>query len=78
MDLNNLMQIAMIVLGVLLIVVILLQQRGASLGAGFGGSSELYTTRRGVDKTVFDVTVVLAILFIMSIMAAIFLPSILN
>ena len=35
---------------VLMIIAILLQQRGASLGAGFGSSGELFTTRRGFDK----------------------------
>ena len=39
---------------VLMIIAILLQQRGASLGAGFGSSGELFTTRRGFDKNLFD------------------------
>jgi len=52
---------------ILLTIFILLQNRGASLGAGFGGSSEIYTTRRGVDKTMHQITVVLAIMFILSI-----------
>ena len=43
---------------VLMIIAILLQQRGASLGAGLGSSGELFTTRRGFDKNLFDVTVV--------------------
>lgn len=60
---------------ILMIVAILLQQRGASLGAGFGGSSELYTTRRGFDKNLFDVTVFLAVTFILSILVALVLPS---
>lgn len=46
---------------------ILIQTRGASLGAGFGGSSEIFTTRRGVDKTIFQITIVLAIIFVASI-----------
>lgn len=57
----------MVVSAVLMILAILLQQRGASLGAGFGGSSELYTTRRGFDKNLFDVTVVFAVVFVGSI-----------
>lgn len=60
---------------ILMIVAILLQQRGASLGAGFGGSSELYTTRRGFDKNLFDVTVFLAVTFVLSILVALVLPS---
>ena len=51
----------MITLGsaVLMILAILLQQRGASLGAGFGSSGELYTTRRGLDKSLFEFTIVM-------------------
>ena len=56
-------------------VAILLQQRGASLGAGFGGSSELYTTRRGFDKNLFEVTVVLSVVFVLSILIGLVLPN---
>jgi len=58
-----------------MIIAILLQQRGATLGAGFGGSSELYTTRRGLDKNLFEVTIFLAITFVLSILAGIVLPN---
>lgn len=60
---------------IFMIVAILLQQRGASLGAGFGGSSELYTTRRGFDKNLFEVTIVLAVVFILSILAGLLIPG---
>ncbi len=60
---------------VLMMIAILLQQRGASLGAGFGGSSELYTTRRGFDKNLFEVTVVLAVVFVLSILIGLVLPN---
>lgn len=60
---------------VLMVLSILLQQRGASLGAGFGGSSELYTSRRGVDKNLFEATIVLAVVFVLSIIAGLLLPS---
>lgn len=54
--------------GILMIIMILLQQRGASLGAGFGASGELYTARRGVEKSLFKVTVLMAVIFVMSIL----------
>lgn len=60
--------------GVLMIICILLQQRGASLGAGFGSSGELYTTRRGLDKSLFDATVVLSVVFVVSILGTILVP----
>lgn len=60
---------------ILMIVAILLQQRGASLGAGFGGSSELYTTRRGLDKNLFETTIIMAVVFVLSILIGLILPS---
>lgn len=56
---------------VLLSIMILVQARGASLGAGFGGSSEIHTTRRGVDKSLHQATIFVAILFVLSIVSGI-------
>ncbi len=75
MTINAILQIIMIGSAVLMILAILLQQRGATLGAGFGASGELYTTRRGVDKNLFEVTIVLAAIFILSILAGLLIPS---
>ncbi len=50
---DNILQIITVISAVLLILAVLLQQRGASLGAGFGSSGELFTTRRGIDKSLF-------------------------
>ena len=47
----------------LMSLLILVQTRGASLGAGLGGSAEVNTTRRGTDKTIFQLTIVMAIVF---------------
>jgi preprotein translocase subunit SecG len=52
----------------LMILSILLQARGASLGAGFGASGELFTTRRGIEKNLYDTTIVLAVIFVASIL----------
>jgi preprotein translocase subunit SecG len=76
MSLDTILQIVTVVSAILMMIAILLQQRGASLGAGFGGSSELYTTRRGLDKNLFEVTIFLSIVFVLSILAGIILPSI--
>ena len=54
----------------LMIATILLQQRGASLGAGFGASGEMFTTRRGVDKSLFETTIVLAVIFVGSLLTS--------
>jgi preprotein translocase subunit SecG len=46
---------------------ILIQTRGASLGAGLGGAGEVNTTRRGTDKTIFQLTIVCALIFAFSL-----------
>ena len=68
---QNIFQIITIVSAVLLIVMILIQSRGASLGAGFGGSGELFTARRGVEKTMHQFTIIIAVIFIGSIVLSI-------
>ena len=47
----------------LMIFLILIQTRGASLGAGLGSSGEMNTVRRGTDKTIFQITIITAIVF---------------
>jgi len=51
----------------LMTLLILVQTRGASLGAGLGGAGEVNTTRRGTDKTIFQLTIVCAIVFALSL-----------
>lgn len=75
MNIDAILQIVMAASAVLMIISILLQQRGASLGAGFGGSSELFTTRRGFDKNLFETTIIFAVVFVLSIMAGLLLPA---
>lgn len=53
---------------ILMTVLVLLQTRGATLGAGFGGTGEINTVRRGSDKTVFQMTIILAVIFAGSIL----------
>ncbi|HEX4206052.1 MAG TPA: preprotein translocase subunit SecG [Ktedonobacteraceae bacterium] len=54
-----------IILGVAVIFFILLQVRGAGLGSAFGGSSagSVFKTRRGVEKLIFNMTIIFVILF---------------
>lgn len=75
MSIDTILQIVMIASAVLMVVSILLQQRGATLGAGFGASGELYTTRRGIDKNLFEVSVIFAVIFILSILTGLLIPS---
>lgn len=52
---------------VLMTFLILIQTRGASLGAGLGGAGEVNTTRRGTDKTIFQLTIISALVFSLSL-----------
>jgi preprotein translocase subunit SecG len=66
-------QVVQIILGVAVIVFILLQVRGAGLGSAFGGSSagSVFKTRRGVERLIFNATIVFIVLFaLLSIFAA--------
>ena len=69
MNIVFILQIITLISAALSILCILLQARGASLGAGFGSSGELYTTRRGLDKSLFEATIVLASIFVISLLA---------
>lgn len=60
-------------LGVLLVIGILLQQKGTGLGSAMGGSTMEYSSRRGADKFVFQATIVIAILFLAASVARILL-----
>lgn len=56
---------------VLLTILILMQTRGAGLGAGLGGGGEVNTVRRGSDKTIHQITIILVIIFCVSLLLGI-------
>jgi len=64
-----------IALSLLLIAGIVLQNRGASLGGAFGGDNfaSTFYKRRGAEKFLFNATIVIAILFVLSAVAGFFL-----
>ncbi len=76
MSINLILQIITVASAILMILSILLQQRGSSLGAGFGSSGEVFTTRRGFEKNLFEVTIFFAVIFVMSILVGLVLPGI--
>jgi preprotein translocase subunit SecG len=57
-------KIAQLVISLLLILVVLLQNRGTGLGSTFGGSGGVYLTKRGLEKKLFIATIVLAVFFL--------------
>lgn len=62
-DMQSIVSVLQIILGILLVITILLQQSAGGLGAGFGGGGTVFTTKRGVDKVLFQATIALSILF---------------
>ncbi|QQG42484.1 MAG: preprotein translocase subunit SecG [Candidatus Giovannonibacteria bacterium] len=60
---RNLLLWAQIVISALLVAAILLQQKGVGLGAAFGGSGQIYRSKRGLEKGLFIATIVLGVLF---------------
>jgi preprotein translocase subunit SecG len=64
MSTQNILLIAQSISLTLAIILILMQNRGAGLSSSFGGSDEVYLTRRGVEKSVVNLTVVCIVVFV--------------
>ena len=60
----NPLVVAQMILALALVASILLQQRGTGLGGAFGGEVTAYRSRRGIERTLFRLTIVLAVLFV--------------
>ncbi len=70
------LQIVQIIVSLALVVAILLQAKGAGLGGIFGGEGGIYKSRRGVERTLFNVTIGLTVIFFIVSVATVFLqPS---
>ncbi len=61
---QNFLLIGQIIVSFALMASVLLQARGAGLGATFGGDSSVYRSRRGIEKRLFQFTIILAVLFV--------------
>ena len=57
--------IATVIIAITLICIVLLQGQGSGLGTAFGGDAGIHRTRRGVEKTMFNLTLTLASLFLL-------------
>lgn len=67
------LNVVQIILSVALIILVVLQSKGGSLSRMFGGESGVYKTRRGLEKTLFNVTVALIVaFFVFSLLSVIF------
>ena len=65
MEFKDFIYIAQILIAILLTLVLLLQAKGSGVGTALGGGSGgSFRTRRGVEKTLFQLTIVLAVIFL--------------
>jgi preprotein translocase subunit SecG len=60
---DNILNISQVTLAVILMIAILLQARGTGLGAAFGGEGNIFRAKRGMEKRLFQATIVVAFLF---------------
>jgi preprotein translocase subunit SecG len=66
MSLETAFNIAQILISAVLIVVLTLQAKGSGFGSALGGqTSSVFRTRRGVERTLFNLTIVLAVVFLL-------------
>ena len=66
---NTILLIVQILLSVALVGVILMQSQGSGMGSSFGGGGEFYRSKRGLEKVLLKVTVIIAVLFLLSSLA---------
>lgn len=68
MDFQDYLNLAQMLISIILIVVVLLQARGGDIGAAFGGGGgggqSSFRTRRGLEKTLFQLTIILSVVFV--------------
>lgn len=64
------LNIAQMLISICLVLVILLQARGTGFAAGFSSDSSIFRTRRGLERTLFQLTIGLAILFVLLAIAS--------
>ena len=69
------LNIAQIVLSIALVMAVLLQVKGGGLGGIFGQADTVFRTKRGVEKTLFQLTIVLIVIFIVVAMLSVKLGS---
>lgn len=65
------LNIAQVVVSICLIIVVLLQSRGTGFAAGFSSDSSIFRTRRGLERTLFQFTIGLAVVFVLLAIASV-------
>jgi len=76
MNFLSLLKLSQVLVAILLMIAILMQSKGAGLGGAFGGTGGgVYLTKRGLEKKLFTATIILAILFILLSLGALYLGA---
>jgi protein translocase SecG subunit len=68
---KNLFSVITVIAASLTILLVLIQSRGQSLGAAFGGDTSYYRSRRGAEAVIFNATIVTAVIFVLSVILSI-------
>ena len=69
---GNFINLLQIILGITLMSLILLQAKGTGLGSTFGGDLGFYGTKRGAERILFIFTIIIAFLFLISLILGLF------
>jgi preprotein translocase subunit SecG len=70
------LNIALIIISVLLIISVIMQSKGAGLGGLSGGDSgSVYTARRGVERTLFRLTIVLSVIYFVLVLTLVYISG---
>jgi preprotein translocase subunit SecG len=72
---NPFLAIGQIIVAVALMVAILLQARGSGLSSTFGGDSAVYRSRRGIERRLWQFTIVLMVLFVLFSLASFYFST---
>lgn len=75
MSLNTILTYAQLGSAIVLIITILMQQRGGGIGGALGGSSMEFSSKRGIEKGIFYASIVVAIMFIATSIIRLVLPA---
>lgn len=72
---RNIFHIITVVSVVIMVITILLQSQGTGLGTTFGGEGNSYRSKRGAEKIIFNLTIVMAVVFVLSVILGILSKS---
>jgi preprotein translocase subunit SecG len=68
------LNVAQILVAALLIVLVLLQTRGSGMSSGFSSDTSIYRTRRGVERTIFQLTIGIGVVYVILAIISVIIP----